>query len=262
MDLTYGSFKNWGWDLQNNHGISCQNYVGKDSEKPLYDSTISNYMWRCPKMLVPPVIINFNRIFHYKSTFLGYPHLWKPPWDDAWYIIWFVHFQLYYGTSFLDVHQPGHFALPSLGPLLFEGFPKWGHPIRWMVYLMENPYKWMMSGGTPIWYITLGKTTTHTHKTRPAMVNSPLMLTALAPFRWVPATGRPLRSYPLDAAHAAKPLVAGGTVHDFSLRMDRVPQQKGFFLQHSLEIEWLGAPPQSPAEICWVWWFECEHIIT
>ena len=91
---------------------------------------------------------------------------------------------------------------------------------------------------------------THTHKTRPAMVNSPLMLTALAPFRWVPATGRPLRSYPLDAAHAAKPLVAGGTIHDFSLRMDRVPQQKGFFLQHSLEIEWLGAPPQSPAEIC------------
>jgi hypothetical protein len=26
-----------------------------------------------------PQIIHFDRIFHYKPSILGYPHLWKPP---------------------------------------------------------------------------------------------------------------------------------------------------------------------------------------
>ena len=35
-------------------------------------------------MGVPPVIIHFNKKFHYKPTiFLGYLHLWKPP--VGWY---------------------------------------------------------------------------------------------------------------------------------------------------------------------------------
>ena len=28
-----------------------------------------------------PKIIHFNRIFHYKPSILGYPHLWKPPYQ-------------------------------------------------------------------------------------------------------------------------------------------------------------------------------------
>ena len=33
--------------------------------------------WRFPKMGVP--LIQVNRIFHYKSSILGIPHLWNPP---------------------------------------------------------------------------------------------------------------------------------------------------------------------------------------
>ena len=30
-------------------------------------------------MRVPPTIIHFNRIFHYKPSILGILHVWKPP---------------------------------------------------------------------------------------------------------------------------------------------------------------------------------------
>ena len=33
----------------------------------------------------PPQIINFNRVFHYKPSILGYPYFWKHPyyWDSS-----------------------------------------------------------------------------------------------------------------------------------------------------------------------------------
>ena len=37
------------------------------------------YKCRFPEIGVPPVIIHFHGIFHYKPTILGYLHLWKPP---------------------------------------------------------------------------------------------------------------------------------------------------------------------------------------
>ena len=36
-------------------------------------------MWRFPKSWGYPQIIHFSRIFHYKPSILGYPHLWKSP---------------------------------------------------------------------------------------------------------------------------------------------------------------------------------------
>ena len=30
-----------------------------------------------------PQIIHVNMIFHYKPSILGYPHLWKPPYDHS-----------------------------------------------------------------------------------------------------------------------------------------------------------------------------------
>ena len=36
-------------------------------------------IWRFPEIGVPPVIIHFSRIFPYKPSILGIPHLWKPP---------------------------------------------------------------------------------------------------------------------------------------------------------------------------------------
>ena len=35
--------------------------------------------WGFPEIGVPPVIIHFNGILHYKPSILGYPHFWKPP---------------------------------------------------------------------------------------------------------------------------------------------------------------------------------------
>ena len=32
-----------------------------------------------PKIVVPPQIIHFNRVFHYKLSILGYPYFWKHP---------------------------------------------------------------------------------------------------------------------------------------------------------------------------------------
>ena len=40
---------------------------------------LGNYICRFPKMRVPLVIIHFNRIFPYKPSIVGYPHLWNPP---------------------------------------------------------------------------------------------------------------------------------------------------------------------------------------
>ena len=36
-----------------------------------------------------PQIIHFSRIFAYKSSILGYPHLWKPSWFVVWNIFYF-----------------------------------------------------------------------------------------------------------------------------------------------------------------------------
>ena len=35
-------------------------------------------IWMFPKIVVPE-IINFNRVFHYKPSILGYPYCWKHP---------------------------------------------------------------------------------------------------------------------------------------------------------------------------------------
>ena len=38
------------------------------------------FIWKFPKIGVPPKVIHFNRIFHCKPSILGnYPHWWKPP---------------------------------------------------------------------------------------------------------------------------------------------------------------------------------------
>ena len=37
-------------------------------------SEIHRHIWRVPKLVVPPVIIHFNGIFHWKPSIWGYPH--------------------------------------------------------------------------------------------------------------------------------------------------------------------------------------------
>ena len=44
--------------------------------------SIFGYIWRCPEIGVPPVIIPFSGIFPFKPSILGYPHLWKPPFGN------------------------------------------------------------------------------------------------------------------------------------------------------------------------------------
>ena len=36
-------------------------------------------IWVFQKIMVPPQIIHFNRVFHYKPSILGYPYFWKHP---------------------------------------------------------------------------------------------------------------------------------------------------------------------------------------
>ena len=38
-------------------------------------------IWRFPKMEVPLTHLFISRIFHYKPTILGYPHVWKLPFE-------------------------------------------------------------------------------------------------------------------------------------------------------------------------------------
>ena len=53
------------------------------------DGDISTVTW-FPEMGVPPVIIRFSRIFHYKPSILGYPKFRKPP-----YIYIQIHLYIY-----------------------------------------------------------------------------------------------------------------------------------------------------------------------
>ena len=41
-------------------------------------------IWWFPEIGVPLVIIHFTRIFPYKPSILGYPHLWKAPLRIMW----------------------------------------------------------------------------------------------------------------------------------------------------------------------------------
>ena len=47
-----------------------------------YTVLIHHHWWRFPEIGVPPVIIHFNGIVHYKPSIWGYPHLWKPPYYE------------------------------------------------------------------------------------------------------------------------------------------------------------------------------------
>ena len=40
--------------------------------------------WVVPKIWENPQIINFNRVFHYKPSILGYPYFWKQPYVCCW----------------------------------------------------------------------------------------------------------------------------------------------------------------------------------
>ena len=45
-------------------------------------------IWVFPEIGVPPVIIDFNRIFPYEPSIWGYPHLWKPPYTYTYIYIY------------------------------------------------------------------------------------------------------------------------------------------------------------------------------
>ena len=51
-----------------------------------YIFMISPNTWRCPKM---EALRNHpcHRIFHYKPSIFGYPHLWKPPYVDIFGVL-------------------------------------------------------------------------------------------------------------------------------------------------------------------------------
>ena len=38
----------------------------------------------CSKNNCIPKIMNFNRVFHYKPSILGYPYFWKHPYVNQW----------------------------------------------------------------------------------------------------------------------------------------------------------------------------------
>ena len=54
------------------------------SKEILDNELVLSTIWRFPKIGVPPVIIHIDGIFHYKPSFLGYPHDYGNP--HLWHI--------------------------------------------------------------------------------------------------------------------------------------------------------------------------------
>lgn len=73
-------------------------------------------------------------------------------------------------------------------PFAIWGFPKMGAPHKVDALFDGKSIHMDDEWGVSLFGISHWEkhNDTHTHKTRPAMDNSPLMLTALAPFRWGP----------------------------------------------------------------------------
>ena len=89
------------------------------------------------KMVVPPKIIHFNRVFHYKPSILGYHHFRKHPWESKFAIVRADMFPILL-RFFLDI-----FSHPEKMPRihwLFFSFSQQNRPNQVMILGSNSSY--------------------------------------------------------------------------------------------------------------------------
>ena len=83
--LNYARFFFGLWTFRKTLNLKDRELMSTGEAEKMKKCKKNWFLWVFPNIMVPPQIIHFNRVFHYKPSILGYPYFWKHPSRSGWW---------------------------------------------------------------------------------------------------------------------------------------------------------------------------------